>query len=192
MSLILKGGMAMETRLLLAGFGGQGLLFMGKLLAYAGMLIDKQVTWIPSYGPAMRGGTANCSVIISDEEIASPIVNRPDILVAMNQPSLDKFTTKVRSGGLIIVNSSIVKDVPALPNFRVIKVLANDLAQELGNTKVANLVIVGVLLKATQILTKEDLAKALEEIMPKGREEILQLNQKALQMGYNLFEAEQI
>lgn len=177
----------METRLLLAGFGGQGLLFMGKLLAYAGMLLEKQVTWIPSYGPEMRGGTANCSVVISDEEIASPIVNHPDILVAMNQPSLDKFATQVKSGGLIIVNSSIVKDVPVLPQYRIVQVLANDLAQELGNIKIANLVISGVLLKETQILTIEYLSKALIEIIPKERQKILQLNQKALEVGYNLF-----
>lgn len=177
----------METRLLLAGFGGQGLLFMGKLLAYAGMLLEKQVTWIPSYGPEMRGGTANCSVVISDEEIASPIVNHPDILVAMNQPSLDKFATQVKSGGLIVVNSSIVKDVPVLPQYRIVQVLANDLAQELGNIKIANLVVSGVLLKETQILTIEDLSKALIEIIPKERQKILQLNQKALEVGYNLF-----
>lgn len=177
----------METRLLLAGFGGQGLLFMGKLLAYAGMLLEKEVTWIPSYGPEMRGGTANCSVVISDEEIASPIVNHPDILVAMNQPSLDKFATQVKSGGLIIVNSSIVKDVPVLPQYRIVQVLANDLAQELGNIKIANLVVSGVLLKETQILTREDLSKALIEIIPKERQKILQLNQKALEVGYNLF-----
>lgn len=177
----------METRLLLAGFGGQGLLFMGKLLAYAGMLLEKQVTWIPSYGPEMRGGTANCSVVISDEEIASPIVNHPDILVAMNQPSLDKFARQVKSGGLIIVNSSIVKDVPVLPQYRIVQVLANDLAQELGNIKIANLVISGVLLKETQILTIEYLSKALIEIIPKERQKILQLNQKALEVGYNLF-----
>ncbi|MCK4257674.1 MAG: 2-oxoacid:acceptor oxidoreductase family protein [Halanaerobiales bacterium] len=175
----------METRMLFAGFGGQGLLFMGKVLAYAGMLIDKQVTWIPSYGPEMRGGTANCSVIISDEEIASPLVNRPDILVAMNQPSLDKFVSDVKDGGLIIVNSSIIKDVPELPNCEVIQVPANDLAMELGNVKSANMVVMGVLLQKLTDISKEDVFNALAEIVPAGREKILELNKKAIEIGLN-------
>ncbi len=171
--------------MLFAGFGGQGLLFMGKVLAYAGMLIDKQVTWIPSYGPEMRGGTANCSVIISDEEIASPLVNRPDILVAMNQPSLDKFVSDVKDGGLIIVNSSIIKDVPELPNCEVIQVPANDLAMELGNVKSANMVVMGVLLQKLTDISKEDVFNALAEIVPAGREKILELNKKAIEIGLN-------
>lgn len=176
----------METRMLFAGFGGQGLLFMGKVLAYAGMLKDKQVTWIPSYGPEMRGGTANCSVVISDEEIASPIVNRPDILVAMNQPSLDKFGLKVKDQGLIIVNSSIVKNIPEFPGCNVIEVPANDLAQDLGTIKIANIVVLGVMLKMIDFLSKEDIINALTEIMPKGREKILEMNKLAVEKGYNL------
>lgn len=176
----------METRMLFAGFGGQGLLFMGKVLAYTGMLLDKQVTWIPSYGPEMRGGTANCSVIISDEEIASPIVNRPDILVAMNQPSLDKFGAAVKSGGLIIVNSSIVKNVPDYSGCKVIEVPANELAHDLGSVKIANMVILGTLLKEMGVVTKEDVYNALAEIVPAGREKILEMNKKAVETGYGL------
>ena len=176
----------METRMLFAGFGGQGLLFMGKVLAYAGMLKDKQVTWIPSYGPEMRGGTANCSVVISDEEIASPIVNRPDILVAMNQPSLDKFGLKVKDQGLIIVNSSIVKNIPEFSGCNVIKVPANDLAQDLGTVKIANIVVLGVMLKKIDFLSKVDIINALTEIVPKGREKILEMNKLAVEKGYSL------
>ncbi len=176
----------METRMLFAGFGGQGLLFMGKVLAYTGMLLDKQVSWIPSYGPEMRGGTANCSVVISDEEIASPIVNRPDILVAMNQPSLDKFGQAVRSDGVIIVNSSIVKDVPVFSQCKVLQVSANDLAHDLGSVKIANMVILGTLLKETDIVKIEDVHSALAEIIPAGRQQILEMNKKAIQTGFEL------
>lgn len=176
----------METRMLFAGFGGQGLLFMGKVLAYAGMLKDQLVTWIPSYGPEMRGGTANCSVIISDEEIASPIVNRPDILVAMNQPSLDKFGAKVKEGGLIIANSSLVTNIPEYEHCTVLKVPANDIAQELGSVKIANIVILGTMLQKMEMLTKEDVFNALDEIVPAGREAILEMNKKAVETGLNL------
>ncbi len=172
--------------MIFAGFGGQGLLFMGKVLAYTGMLLDKQVTWIPSYGPEMRGGTANCSVIISDEEIASPIVNRPDILVAMNKPSLDKFGSDVKDGGIIFVNTSIIKDVPEFKNCEVIEIPANDLAMEIGNVKSANMIVLGALLQKLNTITIEDVLKALTEIVPAGREKILELNKKAIEKGLNL------
>lgn len=173
----------METRMLFAGFGGQGLLFMGKVLAYTGMLIDHQVTWIPSYGPEMRGGTANCSVIISDSEIASPIVNVPDILVAMNQPSLDKFGPRVKPGGLIIVNTSIIKNIPEYPGIEVLRAAANDLAVELGSVKIANMVLLGTLLQRFKTITREDLLKALPEIVPV---KFIEMNQKAIEAGLNL------
>lgn len=173
----------METRMLFAGFGGQGLLFMGKVLAYTGMLKDRKVTWIPSYGPEMRGGTANCSVIISEEEIASPMVNVPDILVAMNQPSLDKFAKQVRKGGLIIVNSSFVKNIPALDGVEVLEVPANDIAHEIGNVKIANMVVLGVLLKRFTAFGVDDLMQALAEIVPA---KLLEVNKKAIEAGVNL------
>lgn len=173
----------METRMLFAGFGGQGLLFMGKVLAYTGMLKDRKVTWIPSYGPEMRGGTANCSVIISDEEIASPIVNTPDILVAMNQPSMDKFAAQVKKGGLIIANSSFVKNIPAVEGVEVIEVPANEIAHEIGNIKIANMIVLGVLLKRFTTFNVEDLMQALAEIVPA---KLLEVNKKAIEAGVNL------
>lgn len=173
----------METRMLFAGFGGQGLLFMGKVLAYTGMLKDRKVTWIPSYGPEMRGGTANCSVIISDEEIASPIVNAPEILVAMNQPSMDKFAPQVKKGGLIIVNSSFVKDIPAMEDVEIIEVPANEIAHEIGNVKIANMIVLGVLLKRFTTFGVDDLMEALVEIVPA---KLLEMNKKAIEAGVNL------
>lgn len=172
----------METRMLFAGFGGQGLLFMGKVLAYTGMLSDKQVTWIPSYGPEMRGGTANCSVIISDEEIASPMVHYPDVLVAMNQPSLDKFGPKVKEGGLIVVNTSIIKDVPEFPGREVICIEANDIAAaELGSVRAANMVVTGLLAQKLSCITKESLLQALEEVGPNAK--IAAANKIAVEAG---------
>ena len=135
-----------------AGFGGQGVLLMGQLLAYAGMMEDKEVSWLPSYGPEMRGGTANCSVVVSDAEIASPVVNHADAVVIMNQPSLEKFEKMVKPGGVLIYNSDLVTYKNPRTDVKVIPVPANSVAAEMGNDKVANVIALGALAEATDWL----------------------------------------
>lgn len=164
-------------------------MFMGKLLAYAGMLDGKEVTWIPSYGPEMRGGTANCAVVISDGEIGSPLVTSPTVLVAMNQPSLEKFAPSVAPVGLLLVNSSIIqlgKETVAefCPSgVEPVLVPANDLANEIGDSRVANMVMLGVLLAARPVTPVDRVFGALEENVPADRGKILEMNLAAIKRG---------
>jgi len=172
----------MIHEMIMAGFGGQGVMLMGQLLTYAGMLDNKQVSWIPSYGPEMRGGTANCSVIISDEPIGSPIVTEPTLVVAMNLPSMDKFESALQPGGVLIVNSSLIKREAKRDDIKVIKVPANDMAADLGNIKTANMVIVGVLIGATGIVPEETVLKAIAKMFAQ-KPELLEINKQAIQRG---------
>ena len=175
-------------RILTAGFGGQGIVSMGKMLAYAGMKEDKHVSALPSYGPEMRGGTANCSVIISEKEIASPFISHPDTLIAMNQASFDKFSKLVLNDGLIIANSSLVKinkkDIKA--KMSVVEVPANDMAIELGNLKVANMVALGVFVRETAEIKLDSLKAALEKIFSPKKHNLISLNIKALERGFKI------
>lgn len=174
-------------RILTAGFGGQGIVSMGKMLAYAGMKEDKHVTSLPSYGPEMRGGTANCSVIISEREIASPFISHPDTLIVMNQASLDKFFKLVLNDGLIITNSSLVKinsDIRA--KARVVEIPANDIAVELGNLKVANMIVLGVFARETGEVKLDFLKDSLEKILPPRRHNLIPINVKALERGFKI------
>ena len=139
-------------KIVLAGFGGQGVLSLGQILAYAAMAEGKEVTWLPSYGPEMRGGTANCSVIIADKPIASPIVSNPTLLVAMNGPSLDKFADKVTPGGVILVNSSLIAQKVERKDVRVYYVPANEMALDLGTAKAANIIMLGAINRACEIM----------------------------------------
>jgi len=168
---------------IMAGFGGQGVMLMGQLLAYAGMVAGKQVSWMPSYGPEMRGGTANCTVIVSDDEIGSPVVTRPDVVIALNLPSLDKFEEVVKVGGVLIYNSSLIKRRPTRTDIHIIDVLANDIAEELGNPRVANLVALGALLETTKVVSDESLEQALKKALPAHRQDMLPLNMRALSRG---------
>ena len=176
----------MTEKIVISGFGGQGVMFMGKILAYAGMLADKEISWIPSYGPEMRGGTANCSVIVSEEEINCPLVNKPSLVVAMNGPSLEKFLPTVEPGGLVIINSSIVIDEVSRNDVRVLKIPAQELAAEkVGKANLANVVILGALLAKIDVLTLEDVVSALKEVVAAKRPEMLAINQQALEVGLN-------
>ncbi|BBB93076.1 MAG TPA: 2-oxoacid:acceptor oxidoreductase family protein [Methylomusa anaerophila] len=172
----------MIYEIIMAGFGGQGVMLMGQLLTYAGMLEDKKVSWIPSYGPEMRGGTANCSVIISDEPIGSPIVTEPTLVVAMNLPSMDKFESALQSGGVLIINSSLIEREVRRDDIKVFKVPANDIAAELGNIKTANMVIVGALIGATGIVAAEAVLKAFAKMFAK-KPELLAINEQAIKRG---------
>jgi len=173
----------MQTEILIAGFGGQGVLFAGQLLAYAGMENGLQVTWIPSYGPEMRGGTANCTVIISDEEIGSPLVRHPKVLLAFNGPSLEKYESSVAEGGLLVVNSSMVDHSVDRANIRVVTLPANDIAETLGDKRLTNMVMLGAMLANQPVLPVEALEKALENHIPDRHKKLLPSNIKALQKG---------
>jgi 2-oxoglutarate ferredoxin oxidoreductase subunit gamma len=177
----------MIHELLLAGFGGQGVMLMGQILVSAGMLEGKHVSWIPSYGAEMRGGTANCSVIVSDKKIGSPIVPQPGMLVAMNGPSLDKFEAVVRPGGTILVNSSLISRQPGRKDVKVYQIPANALAEELANSKVANMVMLGAIVAAGQPVQKESLSAAFKKMFEKkfaGNSQIFELNEQAIAKGF--------
>lgn len=174
----------MEEKIVVAGFGGQGVLSLGQFVAYAAMYEGMEVSWLPSYGPEMRGGTSNCSVVVSDRPIGSPIIATPDTLIAMNKPSLDKFVNKVKKGGLIIVNSSLIKDKVERDDVRVLYINANDIALEAGNAKTANIVVLGAFIKMTGILKAEDVKNTIEKIFA-NKPKVIPMNKVAFDLGYN-------
>ncbi|HEY3425929.1 MAG TPA: 2-oxoacid:acceptor oxidoreductase family protein [Negativicutes bacterium] len=172
----------MTHEIIMAGFGGQGIMLMGQLVAYAGMLKNKQVSYIPSYGPEMRGGTANCSVIVSDELIGSPIVSEPSAVIAMNLPSLDKFEPDLQPGGTLIINSSLIQRSAKRTDITVYQVPANEIAVELGNSKVANIVILGAFIAATQAVEQEYVFKAFTKMFAK-KPQLHVINEMAMCRG---------
>ena len=171
------------TQMLIAGFGGQGILFTGKFLAYKGLVEGKEVSWLPSYGPEMRGGTASCSVILSDEPVGSPIVSTPDVLVAMNLPSLDKYEDSVVPGGIIIVDSTLIERKVKRDDVTVYYVPATKLASDNDMPTLANMIIAGKLLKATDGFTEEGVDAALKKVISAKRADMLDVNKKAMQLG---------
>lgn len=173
----------MLEELIIAGFGGQGVMSMGQLLTYAGMIENKYVAYIPSYGPEMRGGTANCSVTVSDREISSPVFTEPTSVIIMNQPSLKKFEPAVKPGGLILVNSSLVSAKVARQDVKVLEIDANLHAEKLGNSKVANIVILGAYLEMTKVVTIDSVVESLKKVLPERRHKLIPLNRQALEMG---------
>ncbi len=176
----------MQTEIIFSGFGGQGALFAGQLLAYAAMDSGRHVTWIPSYGPEMRGGTAHCTVIVGDDEIGSPLVRHPRAAVVMNRPSFEKYAPLVAPGGVLVVNSSLVTAPAGRDDLRVIAVPANDIATELGNARLANMVLTGALVVATGVLPLKALATALAAHIPRRHAQLLDANRKALLRGAEL------
>ena len=176
----------MQTEIVLSGFGGQGVLFAGQILAYAAIHAGKEVTWFPSYGPAMRGGTANCTIIISDEEIGSPNVRHPEAAIVMNQPSLDKYENQIRSGGTLVINSSLVNREVTRKDVNVIKIDANAIAKELGNKRLTNMVLVGALIERLPALSIDIVKEALEAHLPGHRRNLLQANMDAIDKGVEL------
>jgi 2-oxoglutarate ferredoxin oxidoreductase subunit gamma len=174
----------MQKEITIAGFGGQGVLFGGQVLAYAAMDTGKDVTWVPSYGPEMRGGTANCTVIIADEEIGSPLVKNPPLAIALNLPSFDKYEEVLAPGGTLIVNQSMVDRGAKRDDINVIFVPCNELAEELGDKKLMNMVAVGALLTALPEITIKDIEKALEGHLPARHKHLLPKNYEALRRGF--------
>jgi 2-oxoglutarate ferredoxin oxidoreductase subunit gamma len=175
----------MERSFVFAGFGGQGVILAGKLLAQAAANCGLQVTWLPSYGPEMRGGTANCTVVLSDESIGSPVVDNPTVLVAMNLPSLDRFEKTVASGGTIVVNSSLISRPVERNDVRVLSMPANDIALSLGNAQAANMVALGAVIKATGTVPLELIKSTMARMLShKDGARLIALNGQALDAGY--------
>lgn len=173
------------TSILIAGFGGQGILFAGKALAYAGLLEDRNVSWLPSYGPEMRGGTANCSIILSDTTIGSPIVNKPDILVAMNLPSLEKYENDTVAGGTIFVDSSLINKTVNRTDVTTYYIPATNMASENGLNTLANMILLGHVIAKTGVVPMEDLEAGLRKVVSAKHADLLEKNLEAIRMGYN-------
>jgi len=175
----------MLIKTVFAGFGGQGVMSMGLNLAQAGMMEGKAVTYLPSYGAEVRGGTANCTVVLSDEEIASPVASAPEFVVAMNQPSMVRFQNQVQSGGVLFINSSLVDSETSRGDIEVIRVPANAVAEKLGSAKSANMVMLGAFLKKSNLVAVSTVIEELKNTL-KGKEKLIAINKKALMAGYEL------
>lgn len=173
----------MQTEIIISGFGGQGALFAGQLLAYTGLENGLHVTWLPSYGPEMRGGTAHCTVILSDDEIGSPVVRNPSAAIVMNIPSLEKYEPLVVPDGVFVVNTSLIDRTPSRKDIHVIEVPANEIAEEIGEKRLANMVLTGALISQLGVLTIEQVGDSLDIHIPEHRRNLLEANIKALKRG---------
>ena len=178
----------MKAEIIIAGFGGQGVLSMGKILAYSGLMEDKEVTWMPAYGPEQRGGTANVTVIVSEERISSPILSHYDVAIVLNQPSLDKFEPKIKKGGILIYDGFGIINPPTRKDINVYRIDAMDKAAELKNSKVFNMIVLGGLLKVCPIVSTEGLNKALFKTLPERHHGLIPLNMKAVDEGMKIIE----
>lgn len=176
----------MLIKTIFAGFGGQGVLSMGLNLAQAAMLEGKYITYLPAYGAEVRGGTANCTVAVSDEEIASPVASSPEFIVAMNQPSLIRFQNQIESGGLFFINSSLIEAEIPRGDIDIVKVPANSIAEELGSPRSANMVMLGAFTKKSNLVSLSSVIEALKDTL-KNKQKLIAINKKALQAGYDLF-----
>ncbi len=176
----------MTHELIIAGFGGQGVLSLGMTLAYAGMIENKETTWMPSYGPEMRGGTANCIVIVSDVRISSPIVTTFDSAITLNQPSLDKFEKSVRPGGLLLYDSSTVVTPPTRTDIQILPLPASEEAVRLNNSKVLNMLVLGAFIERTRVVEIEAVHQALRKVLPERYHHLLPINEQAIRRGREL------
>ncbi len=178
----------MTEEIIIAGFGGQGVLSMGQILCYSGVMENKEVSWMPSYGPEMRGGTANCIAIVSDEKISSPILTRFDTVIALNQPSLDKFESAVKPGGLLIYEASTILNPPTRTDIEVLAIEASNEAAKMNNTKIMNMIVLGALLKKKPIIKFESALKGLAKVLPERYHNLIPLNKEAMEHGMMLAE----
>ncbi len=176
----------MKKEIIIAGFGGQGVLSMGKILAYSGLMEDKEVTWMPAYGPEQRGGTANVTVILSDEKISSPILNKYDIAIVLNQQSLDKFEGKVKTGGILIYDNYGIHRQPERTDIKVYNVNAMEASFQMSNAKSYNMIILGALLKVCPIVTLESVLKGLKKTLPERHHNLIPMNEEAIRKGMSL------
>lgn len=178
----------MKAEIIIAGFGGQGVLSMGKILAYSGLMENKEVTWMPAYGPEQRGGTANVTVIVSEERISSPILSHYDVAIVLNQPSLDKFESKMKPGGILIYDGFGIIKPPTRKDINVYRIDAMDKAAELKNSKVFNMIVLGGLLKVCPIVSTDGLNKALYKTLPERHHGLIPLNMEAVEAGGQIIE----
>lgn len=174
-----------DERIIVAGFGGQGVMMIGKLLAHAGMMEHKNVSWLPSYGPEMRGGTANCNVIVSDNVIGAPVVTEATCVIAMNLPSLDKFEPFVKKGGRLLINSSLIKRKSTRDDVNILEIPVNDIANKQGSLRVANVVMLGAYITLSKVVKKETVLEAIKEVLGQSKQHLLDINVKALEEGIN-------
>lgn len=174
----------MREELIIAGFGGQGIMFTGALLSQAAMMEGKFVTYFPSYGAEVRGGTAHCSVIIADTAIGSPVITHPDSLLILNNPSLDRFGPRLKKAGLLVLNSTLIEDEAGASGSRVVRIPASAIAEQLGQVRVANIVALGKYLELKNIVRQESVYQALEVLLIKNKKELIEVNRKALLAGY--------
>ncbi len=181
----------MKKEIIISGFGGQGVLSMGKILAYSGLMEDKEVTWMPAYGPEQRGGTANVTVIVSDDAISSPILSQYDVAIVLNQPSLDKFLPKVKPGGLLIYDGYGIINMPKRDDIHIYQIDAMDKAAEMKNSKVFNMIVLGGLLKVCPIVSTDGLQKALFKTLPERHHHLIPLNMEAVEQGMNIIQQRQ-
>lgn len=175
----------MQNDVILAGFGGQGILLIGKMLAYAGMHEGKEVSWLPSYGPEMRGGTCNCTVVISDTTVGSPVIQSPRAVVAMNLPSLDKFEADLKPGGVLLINTSLINRPARRDDVIVVEVPANEIANSLGNPRGANMVVLGAYIGATEAVSLDEVEKVVRETFA-AKPQVIDVNLEALHRGFEL------
>lgn len=180
----------MKTELIISGFGGQGVLSMGKILAYSGMMEDKEVTWMPAYGPEQRGGTANVTVIVSDKRISSPILSKYDVAIVLNQPSLDKFEDMIKPEGILIYDGFGIVNPPTRKDIHVYRIDAMDKAAEMKNPKVFNMIVLGGLLKVCPVVSTEGLNKALYKSLPERHHQLIPLNMQAVAAGMEIIKEE--
>jgi len=172
-----------DERIIVAGFGGQGVMMIGKLLAHSGMMENRNVSWLPSYGPEMRGGTANCNVIISENIIGAPVVTKASCVIAMNLPSLDKFEKDVNAGGRLLMNSSLIDRKSTRDDVNVLEIPVNDIANRQGSLKVANVVMLGAYIALSHVVKEETIFEAIKEVLGKSKRHLLDINIKALNEG---------
>lgn len=178
----------MKTEIIISGFGGQGVLSMGKILAYSGLMENKEITWMPAYGPEQRGGTANVTVIVSDERISSPILSKYDVAIVLNQPSLDKFLPRVKMGGILIYDGFGIANAPERDDIQIYRIDAMDKAAEMKNTKVFNMIVLGGLLKVCPVVSTEGLNKALYKSLPERHHKLIPLNMEAVEEGMKIIQ----
>ncbi len=178
----------MKKEIIISGFGGQGVLSMGKILAYSGLMEDKEVTWMPAYGPEQRGGTANVTVIVSDERISSPILSKYDIAIVLNQPSLEKFEPKLKPGGILIYDGFGIINPPTRKDITVYRINAMDKAAEMKNGKVFNMIVLGGLLKVAPVVSTGGVEKALRKTLPERHHDLIPLNMQAIEEGGKIIE----
>lgn len=176
----------MTYEIVIAGFGGQGVLSMGKILAYSGLMEDKEVSWMPSYGPEQRGGTSNVTVIVSDEQVSSPVVNEYDIVIALNQPSLDKFAPRVKKGGILVYDPNGIHSFSDRKDINIYEVPAMDECEKLGNDKTFNMIILGGVLKVAPMVTLESVIAGLKKSLPERHHKLIPMNEQAIKIGMSV------